>query len=236
MIVCLILGLGIWQAPKSGITAEDYLDIQVGTIPLVLSAPHGGLRKPKDAPDRKEGILRRDVGAREMAFELADAIELRTGFRPFVVATSLHRVKLDANREVEEAAQGGKLATEVWRLYHHALEEAGLNALALGHGHALLLDIHGQTHPEQWIEVGHAVSAHVLAGTDADLDDLPGMDELKAAGLIDKRPAIQTLSTRANTISTNNPDELEELLEKDLINEIPLDPDDGEDPASLVTD
>ena len=68
------------------------------------------------------------------------------------------------------------------------------------------------------------------------IDDLPGMDELKAAGLIDKRPAIQTLSTRANTTSTNNPDELEELLEKDLINEIPLDPDDGEDLASLVTE
>jgi len=68
------------------------------------------------------------------------------------------------------------------------------------------------------------------------IDDLPGMDELKAAGLIDKRPAIQTLSTRANTTLTNNPDELEELPEKDLINEIPLDPDDGEDLASLVTE
>ncbi len=176
MIAVVFLGLGLLQGKVVPANPVDYLDIQVGTMPLVLSAPHGGLRKPKDAPDRKEGILRRDVGVREMAFELADAIELRTGFRPFVVATSLHRVKLDANREVEEAAQGGKLATEVWRLYHHALEEAGLNALALGHGHALLLDIHGQTHPEQWIEVGHAVSANVLAGTDADLDDLPGMD------------------------------------------------------------
>ena len=68
------------------------------------------------------------------------------------------------------------------------------------------------------------------------IDDLPGMDELKAAGLIDKRPAIQTLSTRANTTLANNPDELEELPEKDLINEIPLDPDDGEDLASLVTE
>ena len=64
------------------------------------------------------------------------------------------------------------------------------------------------------------------------IDDLPGMDELKAAGLIDKRPAIQTLSTRANTTSINNPDELEELPERNLMNEIPLDPDDGENLAS----
>ena len=68
------------------------------------------------------------------------------------------------------------------------------------------------------------------------IDDLPGMDELKAAGLIDKRPAIQTLSTRADMTPINNPDELEELPEKNLINEIPLDPDDGEDLASLVTE
>ena len=68
------------------------------------------------------------------------------------------------------------------------------------------------------------------------IDDLPGIDELKAAGLIDKRPAIQTLSTRANITSINNPDELEELPEKNLMNETPLDPDDGEDLASLVTE
>jgi segregation and condensation protein B len=68
------------------------------------------------------------------------------------------------------------------------------------------------------------------------IDDLPGIDELKAAGLIDKRPAIQTLSTRANITSINNPDELGELPEKNLMNETPLDPDDGEDLASLVTE
>ena len=68
------------------------------------------------------------------------------------------------------------------------------------------------------------------------IDDLPGMEELKAAGLIDKRPAIQTLSTRANTTSTNNPDVLEELPEKNLLNELPLDPDDGEDFPSLTAE
>jgi segregation and condensation protein B len=68
------------------------------------------------------------------------------------------------------------------------------------------------------------------------IDDLPGMEELKAAGLIDKRPAIQTLSTRANTTLTNNPDVLEELPEKNLMNELPLDPDDGEDSPSLTAE
>lgn len=65
------------------------------------------------------------------------------------------------------------------------------------------------------------------------LEDLPGMEELKAAGLIDKRPAIQTLGTRANMAPKADPDELEEMLEQEVLNEDPLDPDDGADLASL---
>jgi len=65
------------------------------------------------------------------------------------------------------------------------------------------------------------------------LEDLPGMEELKAAGLIDKRPAIQTLGTRADMAPAADPDELEEVPEQEVMNEDPLDPDDGEDLASL---
>ncbi len=65
------------------------------------------------------------------------------------------------------------------------------------------------------------------------LEDLPGMEDLKAAGLIDKRPAIQTLGTRANMAPAADPDELEEVPEQEVMNEDPLDPDDGEDLASL---
>jgi segregation and condensation protein B len=68
------------------------------------------------------------------------------------------------------------------------------------------------------------------------IDDLPGMDDLKAAGLIDKRPAIQTLSTRSAMAPASDPDVLEEIPEKDLSNAAPLDPDDGEDLASLESE
>jgi segregation and condensation protein B len=63
------------------------------------------------------------------------------------------------------------------------------------------------------------------------LDDLPGMDELKAAGLLDKRPAIQTLGTRAPAPS--DPDLLEEAPEADDGSIEELDPDDGDQLASL---
>ena len=61
------------------------------------------------------------------------------------------------------------------------------------------------------------------------LDDLPGMEDLKAAGLLDKRPAIQTLGARGSlgpaTSAHGVPDE-DSDEEADLPE--PLDPDDGE--------
>ena len=55
------------------------------------------------------------------------------------------------------------------------------------------------------------------------IDDLPGMDELKAAGLIDKRPAIQTLATRSDMTSDGT-----SIEEPDNTEIEPLNPDDSD--------
>jgi len=57
------------------------------------------------------------------------------------------------------------------------------------------------------------------------LDDLPGLDDLKASGLIDKRPAIQTLTTRGNVALKKDPDMLEEVTNTESVVWEPLDPD-----------
>ena len=56
------------------------------------------------------------------------------------------------------------------------------------------------------------------------LDDLPGLDDLKASGLIDKRPAIQTLTTRGNVALKKDPDMLEEVTNTGSVVWEPLDP------------
>ena len=125
-------------------------------MPLVLSAPHDGHEKPKSMVDRKEGVKVRDSGVRTIALQLADQIELRCGRRPYVVTTTLHRIKCDMNREIGEAAQGDKDAEAVWQVYHDALAAASEAAQQYGDGQILFLDIHGHGHPNDWIEVGHA--------------------------------------------------------------------------------
>ena len=136
--------------------ASDYVQISQGNMPLVISAPHDGYEKPKSMADRTEGVIVRDTGARTIADHLSDEIFLRCGRRPYVVTTTLHRIKCDMNREITEAAQGDKNAEAVWQVYHDALAAASDDAQQYGDGQILFLDIHGHGHPNDWIEVGHA--------------------------------------------------------------------------------
>ncbi len=65
------------------------------------------------------------------------------------------------------------------------------------------------------------------------LDDLPGMDDLKAAGLLDKRPAIQTIGTRGSLAPATPSREVEdENVHGEEVLPEPLDPDDGEIPVT----
>ncbi|MHA1987325.1 MAG: hypothetical protein ACW98D_11840 [Promethearchaeota archaeon] len=39
---------------------QDYLEFQKGTIPLIISVPHGGSLECENIPKRSHGILGRD--------------------------------------------------------------------------------------------------------------------------------------------------------------------------------
>ncbi|NQV57167.1 MAG: SMC-Scp complex subunit ScpB [Rhodospirillales bacterium] len=72
------------------------------------------------------------------------------------------------------------------------------------------------------------------------LDDLPGQEDLKAAGLLDKRPAVQTLGTRALPFPMSSNDDEEGAGEEDDEDDFsdiePLDPDDGDQLAEANSD
>ena len=173
--------------------AETFVDISPGTIPLVLSAPHGGVEKPAGVPDRTSGVLVRDTNTRELALELAAEIEKETGGIPFVITNRMHRIKMDPNRPVEEATQGGVFAAMVYRTYHHALAEACQQALNIGGGDALLIDLHGHAHPQDWVEVGHLLRAAELAVPDEELEDYQWIRGPRSAGALLQEVGIQAV-------------------------------------------
>lgn len=167
----IVLSLAWVQGPSVEVPprAAAFVEVRKGTLPLVLSAPHGGTDKPAAAPDRTSGVATLDVGTRELALAVADELERLLDARPFVVTTSIHRSKVDLNRPADDATDAEGLGAEVWREYHAALESATASARKLRDGRALLVDVHGHAHEEPLVELGFALDAQQLALDDAAL-------------------------------------------------------------------
>lgn len=161
--------------------AQPFVEIQQGDFPLILSAPHGGYLTPDSLADRTCAacVTVRDTRTQEWARLLADEIEQRTGRRPWVVINLLARVKLDANREVGEAADGDPHAAEAWQTYHSALEEAA-EGIMQRFGSGLLLDLHGHGHSVERFELGYLLTASQLRESDAALEVRAGLTSIRA--------------------------------------------------------
>lgn len=154
---------------------SEYVIYEPGDLNLIISVPHGGSCKPRSIPNRVANTelgnkdadvhgsakdssikvcIKNDVFTVHLARLMAEALGRRTGKQPYIVINRLHRIKLDCNRNVEEAAFGEPEAVAAWKTYHDAIETA---KAAIG-GRGLLLDIHGHSHSENWIELGYGVS------------------------------------------------------------------------------
>lgn len=144
---------------------SGYVDYHPGTLPLVITAPHGGYLEPVEIPDRGWGTTVQDRNTKELSLAIREAIFARTGAYPHVIISNLHRRKLDPNREVVEAAQGNPDAERAWWEFEIFADESGeLVEDAFGQG--LHLDIHGHGHAISRLELGYLLSRTDLAQPD----------------------------------------------------------------------
>ncbi len=155
---------------------EKLVEINPGTLPIILLSPHGGSLKPKGFAERTFGKVATDSNTADLTRLLATELEKQYGARPTAILSLLHRSRQDPNREINEAAQGDPGATAVWRRYHGAADEA-VKRVTQNHGMGLLLDIHGHRHEEGRVEVGMLLNGKDLGLADAALE---ASDPLKA--------------------------------------------------------
>ncbi len=153
---------------------NDWVEYRPGTLPVILSAPHGGGVEPPSIPDRSGvGIVTvRDSRTIETTIAASDAVLARTGERPHVIILHLRRTKLDANRDIGEAALGNDEAENAWREYHGFIDMAK-QTVTTDHGSGLYLDMHGHGHAVQRLELGY-----LLTGSQLDNIDAAGLDNL----------------------------------------------------------
>lgn len=131
------------DAPKP----EDFVLVQKGTLPVIVSAPHGGRKKLPDVPERLgkgvpafQTIL--DANTDLLAETFAAELERLLKGKAWLVVARFDRKYLDANRPREHAYESEK-ARPYYDLYHESLGAAG-KAVKEKFGRGLLLDIHGQ--------------------------------------------------------------------------------------------
>lgn len=100
---------------------------------LVISSAHGGALKPAYIPDRStDGPYCPSSGCKtskdSYTLEISELLQQRFIANyckvPFVVINHLHRSKLDANREIGEAAQGDPIAEDAWYQFHDLINYA----------------------------------------------------------------------------------------------------------------
>lgn len=154
---------------------ERYTEIDLGNLNILISVPHDGPLKPPGIQDREKdqnGNFKNDLNTRKIAKILRDELtalflnHTRTQAMPFVIYNNLHRLKMDPNRSLVESCcdEESEIA---YNDYHQMIEtyfgeQFMLNNSKKSFTQGLLIDLHGQCHEENWIELGYLLSSNDL--------------------------------------------------------------------------
>lgn len=153
LLACLLpafVSLAPAEEPKAP-KPEDFVTVQKGTLPIIISAPHGGRKKVPDVPERVgTGLTNfhtvRDENTAELTEKLVAEVQERLKGKPWVVIARFERKYLDVNRSPEQGYESEK-AKPYYDAYHNALA-AACKAVKQKFGRGILLDIHGNAvHP-----------------------------------------------------------------------------------------
>ena len=123
---------------------KDCIEYYRGSIPLIISVPHGGTTICDNIPRRTNGIHGIDKDTIKLACELIEMIKKVFNFKtPSYIISKIHREKIDFNRSSYEAFdQESELAKDIYHFYHNKIEELILYNLET-FNRSMLIDIHG---------------------------------------------------------------------------------------------
>ncbi len=134
-------------------TPADLVLAQPGTLPIILTAPHGGReaipsvepRRGEDKTSRKWGGFKTggDANTDVLAERIAAEITQLTGRAPYLVVVKFQRKYVDANRPPELALEDPR-ARPYYDYYHQSVRRF-IDEVRNGYPAGLLIDVHGQS-------------------------------------------------------------------------------------------
>ena len=123
---------------------EEFTIARPGNLPILLTAPHGGLDGVPNVPRRSRGTTSTDMHTTELTEALAKQIENVVRAKPYVLIARFSRRYIDANRAPGEAFDS-KDAKPFYDAYHNRARHFVSQLKQRFPQGALLLDIHGQS-------------------------------------------------------------------------------------------
>jgi hypothetical protein len=170
---------------------SQYIEYVAGNLPLIFAAPHGGHLTPGEIPDRTPALCggTATTGNDTNTQELTRAIQAAfgPGKYPHVVFNRLHRLKLDANRDLTEGACGDAEAEFAWHEFHDFIALAKTRVLS-DSGKGWFTDVHGHSHAVARLELGFLLASSDLLLPDATLD---------ASSAYEDKSSIRTFSAQS---------------------------------------
>jgi N-formylglutamate amidohydrolase len=135
---------------------------RAGNLPIVLTAPHGGLESIPGVPLRSRGTTVTDAYTIELAEAVSRHLANALGAEPYLVAARFSRKYADANRAEEDAFESAH-AKPAYDAYHAQIRDYIAQMKERFPRGALLLDIHGQAEDPDVVHRGTRNGATVAA-------------------------------------------------------------------------
>jgi len=194
-----------YESGKSYFDAEHWTEFIPGDMPLVISVPHGGAIVDKDIPVRScpGAVTVMDNRTIELAREIQNAFLKRHGHRPYIIISNISRKNVDQNREIEIGTCGNAIAARPWNAFHDYIDTA-LAMAVKKYGSAIYIDLHGQGHPNQRLEVGYNLRPAELPAVSegGDLSKLAEKSSLNNKLVMDPKANFKELMIGDNAFGT----------------------------------
>ena len=158
LIKSYLLALTVLLSNSVQSESENLVFAIQGTIPVLITAPHGGSEQPGNVSIRTgvdgNGVtiedfnIVKDSWTKTIAKEIQAKYQQKYGGVPYIVAADFHRKYIDANRAENQAFESEE-ARFYYETYHNKINEY-IGDIQQKFGQGIMLDIHGQAqHPSK---------------------------------------------------------------------------------------
>jgi len=129
--------------------SKKYFELGIGNVPVILSCPHGGFKKPVQIPDRN-GTTLPDRNTLFLARRIIYMLKTKN-IKTYFILSKIHRNKIDLNRppgSLNAFDQYSSEAREIHYFFHEKIKTVAKECVSR-HNRCLIIDIHGFTKPSK---------------------------------------------------------------------------------------